>query len=308
MHDHDQEIIMALAEGTLDDAATATAEAAIAACADCTTDLELQRFALAALDEVPEAYLTATESARLHDALKSELIGAKAPPVRTTRSFAWGRWLPAAGVAAVLLVAIVSLPALFGGGFGGDDDASDETVAAPAESAETRAATETTAAASADMSDGAEMAGDADDTMALEAPTATTEFMGEATTTTAATETTTSDDQRYLEGLAFLGNVEDLEREALLAIVIADRDDLEEQSGVAKSLDAAFAACVLSNTSPEVAPGLGIPIESEPLLLGLVVTPLGQELILVAYVPESVEETVFVTQEGYFCEVVEVLP
>ena len=307
MHEHDQEIIMALAEGTLDDAATAAAESAISACPECTADLDLQRFALAALDEVPAAYLTATESARLHKALKTELVGATTPPVRAKTSFAWGRWLPVAGVAAVFLAAIVSLPSLFGGS---SDDA-DSTVAAPAlESAETRAATETTAAAAQDMSDGAEMmAGDADDAMALEAPTATTESMAEATTTTAAmSDTTTSADRHYSEDLEFLGNVEDLERDALLEIVISERDALDEESRAAKDLDAVFAACVLTNTSPDFAPALGIPIDSEALLLGLVATSIDEELVLVAYVPEDVDETVFVLQQAYFCEVVEVLP
>ena len=49
MHEHDIDLIMALAEGTLDAQQAAAAEAALAACTQCTTDLAAQRLALDAL-------------------------------------------------------------------------------------------------------------------------------------------------------------------------------------------------------------------------------------------------------------------
>jgi hypothetical protein len=310
MHEHDQEIIMALAEGTLDDAAAAAATAAIAACVECSADLDLQRLALAALDDVPDVYLTAVESARLHDALKSELVGAKTPPIRAGQPFAWGRWLPVAGVAAVLLVAIVSLPTLFGGGF--SDDAGDETVAAVETTAASADVAETTAAPSADAlspsrdDDGAaalEMAAeDLEDSL-----TATT-ASAETTTTMAAPETTTSDLSGVPDLLAFLGNVEDLDRAALLEKLIDEGAEITEVTNKARNADPFFSACLLENTTPEIAPTLGIAVDSEPLLLGIVVVPSGKELILVAYVPEDVDETVFATHFAYRCGLVEVLP
>ena len=98
MHEHDQELIMALAEGTLDEAAAAGARTEIGLCADCSADLDLQIAALAVLDDVPEVYLTAAESAQLHSSLKQELSLATPTPASPRRSFAWSRLLPAAGV------------------------------------------------------------------------------------------------------------------------------------------------------------------------------------------------------------------
>ena len=125
MHEHDQDIIMALAEGSLDPEASARAEAAILACDECRADFELQRIALDALHDAPAVYLTATESAHLHDQLRRELQVSPAAPSRHRLRPAWGRWVAlAAGTAAVFLAAFLVRPNVLGGG---DDSA--ETVA-----------------------------------------------------------------------------------------------------------------------------------------------------------------------------------
>ncbi|MCP3994906.1 MAG: hypothetical protein GY722_07560, partial [bacterium] len=60
--------------------------------------------------------------------------------------------------------------------------------------------------------------------------------------------------------------------------------------------------------SPELADSLGIPVDSNPLLLGIVSDATGEEFVLVAYVPDNVENTVFVTLQVFGCGLVEVLP
>jgi hypothetical protein len=53
---------------------------------------------------------------------------------------------------------------------------------------------------------------------------------------------------------------------------------------------------------------LGLPEESEPILLGIVGdAATGEEFLLVAYVAEDINETVFVTQRSYSCDVVATL-
>lgn len=307
MHEHDQELIMALAEGTLGDAATAAAQTEIAMCADCSADLELQIAALAVLDDVPDVYLSAAESARLHSSLKQELSleTAKSPSPR--RSFAWSRLLPAAGVAAALLVVIVSLPSLLGGG--DSDDASTETIAAPSLDA---GATETTAAAFLqEARDGAEEMAGADNSAAEAAPpagNATTEAPAATTTTTAPSDTTASDLTTVLDGLEYLGLVAELDTVALGARIATDGGPLALTSDRAKALDPTFAACAREKATPEVADDLGVPVDSDPLLLGIVADENGEELVLVAYVPADGSDPVFATFRAFGCELVEFIP
>jgi hypothetical protein len=111
MHEHDIDVIMALAEETLGDTDALAAEAAIAACSQCTADLALQRSALAIFTEVPRAYLTATESARLREAVRSDLHLA----VPERRAEGWRKRFPLgalAGAAAVLIAVVIAAPAL----------------------------------------------------------------------------------------------------------------------------------------------------------------------------------------------------
>ncbi len=313
MHEHDQEIIMALAEGILDEATAAAASAEIATCDECSADLELQRFALSALDDVPDVYLTATESATLHSSLRRELSIASPPPAREKRSIAWGRWLPAVGIAAVFIAAVAALPAMLGGS---DDDSADMTVAATettAASAEMFEATEAPAAAAAPQdrfSDDATDGGEGGQFAGADLEEAATDTTEAAATTTAAAETTTtiSEGPDLVGLLDYLGPVAGLKTASLLEQIGTNRDRLAEVSAAALSLDPVFAMCLVETASPLIAPELGIVIDSAPLILGIVSTSGGEELALVAYVPEDTNETVFVTHQLFSCDVVEVVP
>jgi hypothetical protein len=305
MHEHDKDLIMALAEGSLDETAAGAARTEIGACAECSRDLELQQIALSVLDDLPDVYLTAAESSDLHSNLKRELKLQGPAPVPAARRFAWGRWLPAAGIAAVFLVAIISLPNMFGGGDAGDTAAMDLTTTAAASE-------ETTAAASAPR----QAVGGAadDDAMALdgaeesgEAATETTEAMAE---TTAADSTPTTDSSQFTAYgvLPFLGAIEDLDRPSLLEQLADEGAEVKALSAQAREADGFVDSCLETNSAPEIASRLGLPEGSEPILLGVVSDEqTGEELLLVAYVPADVAETVFVTQRGFSCDIVETL-
>ncbi len=304
MHEHDQELIMALAEGTLDGAVAATAAAEIAACGECSADLELQRFALEAIAAAPDVYLTATESAQLHSNLAQQL-GVTAPaPVRPRRRFAWARWAPVAGVAAVFVLLVALGPGLMTAG--DSDDASDEVVAGVATTAATDfAATEAPAAEMAPQERGDDAADGGASLSAIEDAAATT---AAPETTAAPTETTTSADSEGLEHLVFLGSVEEVDTEALVELLAARDPETLALSDDAKSVDPFFLDCLLETASAETAAERGIVPESVPFILGTVTDAAGQELVLVAYAPDDVTETVFVLHVPFGCEVVETLP
>jgi len=290
MHEHDQELIMALAEGRLAADAAAEAHAEIASCSECSADLDLQMAAIAILDDMPEVYMTVAESARLHTKLKRELsLETRPETAPARRSFAWSRLLPAAGVAAALLVVIISLPSLLGGG---SDDSSDETIASPSFDV---GATETTAAMEIPRDGMEEMAG-GDNATAEAAPPAalqTTEAP-EATTTTMAA---LSDDGSggLLGTLSFLGPVDEVDTAALLDLIRSEDVDLAGDSEQAKNADPVLAGCLAESVTAEVAAIWGLPVDSSPVIMGTVVDDLGGELLLVAYVPENIADTVFAT-------------
>lgn len=302
MHEHDQETIMALAEGTLDDEATAAAETAISSCAECTRDLELQRLALSVLDDAPAVYMTATESSRLHESLKNEIRGLSSTPAPTKTQFAWSRWLSvAAGTAAVFLVVFMVLPNLE---MGGSDDSSETTAAAAA------APTETTAAATAERqlaasepSNGAAFATDdaADDLEALEETTAAP---AETTTTAAATDTTASSvGMADVLPLLGFGELTPEIREGVVAALMTDADGLRLRDEMAKSATADAAVCFT-----QVGTDLGIPDTHEAIAVGLLAGADGEERIIVAYVLDDVDDTILVVVTYPGCVVFEALP
>lgn len=121
MHDHELDLIMALASGSLSGAELEAAEATIAACEGCATELAAQRLALQALHDAPAPALTELEAARMRRALRDELgLVTPAPVTRETRParFSWQRVSVALSAAAVLVLFIAIVPALdlFGGG------------------------------------------------------------------------------------------------------------------------------------------------------------------------------------------------
>jgi len=143
MHEHDLDIIMALADGALDPHSAAAAE--VAACAQCSEDLELQRTALRATGETPRVYLTAVESSQLRHAVRSRLNlqtqGGGSPAPTKRRRFRLGAL---AGAAAVLLAVVIAGPALNLFGSSGETGDSQNVAFAP-EAAELATAAPTAA-------------------------------------------------------------------------------------------------------------------------------------------------------------------
>ena len=191
MHEHDLDLIMALAEGTLDASDVPSAEAQIAACAECSEDLELQRLALGALEAAPPVAMTEMESSGMRRTLRRELgLVPAAKPAKPPR-----RWFPIgalASAAALLLALVVVGPGLDLLGPGSSDDARSVDIAAFSQTTTTSAAGADAAADAAEL----ELAGEPERTAANdgggEAPAATTTTTGATTTTSAAGETTTT--------------------------------------------------------------------------------------------------------------------
>jgi anti-sigma factor RsiW len=311
MHEHDQELIMALAEGTLDDAAAAQAAAEIAACVECSADLELQRFALEALDAAPDVYLTAVESAQLHSALRREL-STTAPPVRRKPSFAWGKWIPVAGLAAAFVFFLALIPGMMSGN---SDSAELETVAAAETTAAASSQDFATEAPMAEMAPSDRTADDAggamDGTESLEdALAAATTAAPETTAAPAETTTTKVGDESgtLIASLDNLGAVSEIDPASLLDTLLLDVELFTAVSDEARAVYPSFEMCLLETASAEIAPLHGIPSGSEPVIVGLVTTERGEELVLVAYMPEDAQKTVFVTHQVEPCGVVAVLP
>lgn len=100
---------MALAEGSLDESAVASARAEIEACLDCARDLELQVLAMSALRSMPHTELTEFESAKLRRDIRSELgvfqEEVKFEPTKRRRRFP----IAAFATAAAVLVAVVAV-------------------------------------------------------------------------------------------------------------------------------------------------------------------------------------------------------
>jgi hypothetical protein len=123
MHDHDPDLIMALAAGT-SDRPTADEVAALEACDRCSADLAAQRATLAFLADAPPVHMTELEAARfrrdLDTALGHERAVAPAAPRRRRIN-----WAPAFSIAAILLALVLVAPALQLLGSGGDDAGTD---------------------------------------------------------------------------------------------------------------------------------------------------------------------------------------
>lgn len=122
-HDHDHELIMAIAEGA---DVSNVERTAIAECPECAAKLAAQLVALAALRSAPTVAVTELESARLLRHLDTELGHVRQPAeVRSVRARRRFSWAPAFSIAAVLLALVLVAPRL--NLLGGGDDAASES-------------------------------------------------------------------------------------------------------------------------------------------------------------------------------------
>jgi len=162
MHENDPDTILALLDGSLEASRARAVEAHMAECEACSTELGTQRIALEALQGAPRAYLTAAESADLHQTLHRRLGLAPSPAPRVAGSRRPSRLTVLVGAAVVLIGVLAVAPRL--SFFGSDeadsvalasrDQAQDETMQPQAVAGENDAADATTIAA-AGLGDGA---------------------------------------------------------------------------------------------------------------------------------------------------------
>jgi hypothetical protein len=293
MHDHDHDLIMALAEGTLASHEAAAAEAALTGCAECVADLDLQRRAVAALREAGPAHLNEFESARIRRNLRRELgIEAAAAP-RRRRRFAPAVVLGSA--AAVLLAVVLVGPALQN--LSGGEDADTVEFAAPATTttaAPDTARSEAPLAPAAD--DGAgiaeEFAGRVEADGPAEAPT---------TTAAAATEAPAED----FTAVAVIPGADDLAD--VLEAFIAARGD--EESSL-QSLALSYASQTLDRDAFAACGELSIDaVEGAYALVGLGIADIGEvQAIVVGYVVEPIEDSVVIAHHPDTCEILTSVP
>lgn len=109
MHEHDPDLVAALAEDRLAPRQRSVAEAEISACPECRSSMLAQRNALTILRAAPPPALTMTESGALRRSVASALGLAAAPAPRHRR---WVPWAGIATAAAVLVAVVVAGPLL----------------------------------------------------------------------------------------------------------------------------------------------------------------------------------------------------
>ncbi|MCJ7754793.1 MAG: hypothetical protein MUP13_09530, partial [Thermoanaerobaculales bacterium] len=131
MHEHDFELIAAIAEGKLSPAEQAAAEAILASCQDCRSDLELQREALVILRATQPVTMTNLERATIH----RNVLAAVRPATPTSVSKPSAPWfqrlMPAMATAAALLV-VVGVGSILVNGAGDTDSTAETTTVAGA--------------------------------------------------------------------------------------------------------------------------------------------------------------------------------
>ena len=129
MHEHDQDLIVAIAEGTLDAKAAAAAAADISRCSICSADLAAQRIAIVAIAGTSPVSMTAAESAQLRSTVASavgiEPTRTQAPAPRDRRA-PWG----SIAIAAASLAGIIGVVPVLGLLTQGSDDIAAATTAA----------------------------------------------------------------------------------------------------------------------------------------------------------------------------------
>ena len=145
MHEHDLDLIAALAEGSLED--ERGARALIDECEVCHAEYQAQTEVLAWVASAPRVEMTEPEKAALHRDLWTELTRA---PARSAASPWWQRW---AYVAAGLFVT-VGLATVLNGQFNGGESAAPTFAETAADLADSPAAEEMAPFAADDGDDG----------------------------------------------------------------------------------------------------------------------------------------------------------
>lgn len=189
LHEHDRDLVMALAEGSLDAGAEARAHEELAGCAECADELVWQIEALDVLEAAPPIAMTGPESSELHLALDAALIHQRVTPAPIPAKPRGFNWVPIFSVAAVLLALVLVAPAL--DLLGSSDDASFETAAQELTAEDEAGKVDTAAPPEAPAADEFDRAsvpnGEQGESGGAVGPTdTTTAFLGRPTETTAA--------------------------------------------------------------------------------------------------------------------------
>lgn len=119
MHEHERELIAALAEGSLED--ETKARALLETSPEARAEYRLQLDALAALEGAAPTEMTEVERARLHRELWTQVRADKAKTRSTAGIYGWS-------LAAAALFVVVGLAAVLGGGMLGGQDAALEEI------------------------------------------------------------------------------------------------------------------------------------------------------------------------------------
>ncbi len=286
MHEHDQDLIMALAEGTLGPESAAAAEAEFGACETCREELSLQRLAMEALGAAPRASLNEFESHRIRRNLMREL-GISAEPAAAPAPRR--RWMPVAvlgGAAAVLLAVVLgggALQSLRG------DDPGDVAFAPITEGSDT--ASEDTSAPTlestpaADTAQAVESGDAADENFGIEVP-AVTPSDGAA------------------PPVSLVSGVDDLA--VLRELVVTGSGDPEETAERATALLPRFAAV------PDTAGCGEATVGTVEGAVGHFVVGAGSidgdEVVVIAYVTDPIDDSVVIAHDVVTCETVATAP
>jgi hypothetical protein len=129
MHEHDFELIAAIAEGGMRPDEQAVAEASLASCEACSTDLQLQREGLAALGAAPPVMMTDLERTALHRKVAAGLTPVSTRSASRSTVPWFQRLMPAMAAAAALLVVVGVGSVLVTGDNNADSAAETTTVA-----------------------------------------------------------------------------------------------------------------------------------------------------------------------------------
>ena len=141
MHEHDTDLIAAIAEGEMSPAEQTAAEASLETCEACRTDLQLQREALALLRSTPRVEMTDLERAAVHREVARRL-GPAPRDVQVRPKAPWfQRLMPAMAAAAALLV-VVGVGSVLINEPGADQSAAETTAAVAADGGATSVAEE----------------------------------------------------------------------------------------------------------------------------------------------------------------------